>query len=77
MTALKLMVALVSCPTCGRAVGVFQNQTFLCRCGRGTLYPVKENKIVWLAEDEASLKLYFAGNMTQYGTAALLTREAI
>lgn len=72
---MSVEVALTSCPTCHKAVGVFHNGAFQCSCGRGTFYPIPDKKITWLPEDEAELKLIIAGNLTQYGLAPLITRE--
>jgi len=72
---MSVEVALTRCPTCRRAVGVFHNRSYQCRCGRGTFYPLPDKKIKWLPEDEATLKLTFADNLTQYGLAPILTRE--
>ena len=73
--ASKREIALTSCPTCHLAVGVYHNRSYQCRCGRGTFYPLPDKKITWLAEDEASLKLTFAGNFGRFGLAPYLTRE--
>ena len=71
----KREVALTSCPTCRRAVGVYHNRTYQCSCGRGSFYPIPDKKIKWIPESEATLKLMFARNLSQYGLAPYRTRE--
>ena len=62
----KREVAMTSCPTCHRAVEVWKDRLYQCICGRGTLRPLPDSKIRWIPEDEATLKLSFAGNHSRF-----------